>query len=90
MYSEFRWQFYASKNYICSVDVCEALGLSQTLQWVTYLGFDDMDFSLDSKVVIDIFNGASNNNNDFGTIIIHYGTTIQQFFSVPKVEFSRK
>jgi len=73
---------------LCLVDVGEALGLRHTLQWVTYLGFDDVKFSLASKVVIDAFNGVSNNNNDFGTI--HCRTTIQQFISLPKIEFSLK
>jgi hypothetical protein len=34
------------------------------LQWMADLGLDRMDFSLDSKVIVDDFN----DNNDFGSI----------------------
>jgi ribonuclease HI len=51
------------------VDIGEALGPYRALQWVIDLGFDDMNFSLDSKVVVDAFNSGSNNNTEFGSII---------------------
>lgn len=54
---------------LCSVDIGEALGPYQALQWVIDLGFDDMNFSLDSKVVVGAFNSGSNNNTEFGSII---------------------
>lgn len=43
----------------CSVDVGEALGLSEALQWVAELGFESMDFLLNLKLIIDFVN--SNN-----------------------------
>ena len=54
---------------LCSVDVDEALRLSQDLQWVADLGFDNTNFSLDSNIVVEVFNGENNNNNEFGNII---------------------
>lgn len=54
---------------LCSVDVGEALGLCQALQWVVELGFHNTDFSMDSKIFVDAFNGNNSSNNDFGSII---------------------
>jgi len=55
---------------LCLMDVGEVLKLCQALQWVAELGFDDTIFSLNSKIVVDAFNGNSNSNNDFGSIIL--------------------
>lgn len=38
------------------------MGISQALQWVTELGFDGIDFSLGSKIIVDSFNGESKHN----------------------------
>jgi ribonuclease HI len=56
---------------LCLVDVGEALGLCQALQWVVGLGFDNYDFSMDSKIVVDVFIGNNNTNINFGCIICH-------------------
>jgi len=48
----------------------ETLGLFHGLQWAADMGFDNVDFILDSKTIIDAFNGGSNN-------IIEFGSTIQ-------------
>lgn len=53
----------------CSVDLGEAMSLSQVLQWVAELGFDGMDFSIDSKIVVDAFNGGSIHNTKCGSTI---------------------
>jgi ribonuclease HI len=47
------------------IDVGDALGLCEALQWVVILGLDRRDFSFDSKVIVDAFNGDNNTNNDF-------------------------
>jgi hypothetical protein len=36
---------------------------SQALRWVTDLGFNSTNYSLDSKIVVGTFNGDNNNNN---------------------------
>jgi len=43
---------------LCSIDLGETMSLSQTMHSVVELGFDDMNFSLDSKIAIDAFNGG--------------------------------
>jgi ribonuclease HI len=39
----------------CTTEVGEALGLLHTIQWVHDLRFDNVDFTLDSKKVVDNF-----------------------------------
>ncbi|KEH16790.1 hypothetical protein MTR_0093s0070 [Medicago truncatula] len=41
---------------MCSVVVGEALGLFQSLQWLSDMQFDNVDFTLDSKITTDAFN----------------------------------
>lgn len=54
---------------LCSVEIGEALGLFNTWQWLANLGFDNMDFSLDSKVVVDAINNNHSYNNELDVII---------------------
>lgn len=54
---------------LCSVDIDKALGLRDTLQWLADLGMDNIDFSLDSKLVVDVVNSNNSSNTDFGSII---------------------
>jgi len=73
---------------LCLVDVSEALGLCQAMQWVADLGFDGTDFSLDSKIVLDVFNRDNNNNDEFGNIIHHCRQLFNTSFNNSKVKFS--
>lgn len=77
-------------THINSVDVGEALGLNHALQWVAELRLDGMDFSLNSKAVVDAFNDVDNNSIDFGNIIIHCRQLITNYFHDSKVQFSRR
>lgn len=60
------------------------------LQWVAELRLDDMDFSLDSKAVMDAFNDVENNSTDFGNIIILCRQLFTNYFHDSKVKFSRR
>lgn len=86
---DFEGNFVLTKS-MCSVDVGEALGFNHALQWVVDLRLDGMNFSLDSKVVVDAFNGASNDDTNFGSIIIHCRQLFINYFHNSKVEFSRR
>jgi ribonuclease HI len=55
---------------ICSVDIGEALGLCEALQWVVELGLDNMDFSLNSKLVVDVVTSNNSSKTNFGSIIV--------------------
>jgi len=72
------------------VDVGEVLPPSQVMQWVADLGFDNTDFSFDTKIVVDAFNGDNNNNNEFDNIIHHCRQLFSPSFNNFKVEFSRR
>jgi ribonuclease HI len=56
---------------LCFVEVCEALELCEALQWVVELGLNIMDFSLDSKLVVDFVNSNNSSNTNFKSIISH-------------------
>lgn len=57
---------------LCSVDIGKALRLCDALQWVADLGIDYVDFSPDSKLVVDVVNSNNSCNTDFGSIINCY------------------
>jgi hypothetical protein len=57
------------------------------LQWMADLGLDRMDFSLDSKVIVDDFN----DNNDFGSIFFcHCKHLFRDSFNNSTLEFSQR
>ncbi|RHN44999.1 hypothetical protein MtrunA17_Chr7g0225511 [Medicago truncatula] len=41
---------------LCDIDVVEVVGIRTTLEWVLDLQFDNVDFALDSKRVVDYVN----------------------------------
>ncbi|KEH28618.1 hypothetical protein MTR_4g008270 [Medicago truncatula] len=57
---------------LCDVDLRETVGLHTTLQWISDLQFDNVDFALDSKRVVDHVNSYEDDNSDFGCIISAY------------------
>lgn len=73
---------------VCTVVVGEALRLCESLQWVTNLGPDDMDFSLDLKHVVDAVNSNNSSNTDFGSITSHCRQLLNAQVTNSKVEFS--
>jgi len=53
---------------LCDVDVGEAVGLHTALQWVSGLQFDNVDYALDSKRVVDHVNTDEDDNSEFGCV----------------------
>jgi len=51
------------------VNVGEAFGLFHALQWLQDMIMDNVDFVVDSKTTIDVFNCAQTNVTEFGQII---------------------
>ena len=66
------------------------MGISQALSWVAELGFDGMDFLLDSKIVVDAFNGGNKHNTKIDIIIQHCRQVFSNFFHSHVVEFGRR
>ena len=70
---------------LCLVKVCEALGLCEALQWVSELGLDSMNFSLDSKLVVDGMNSTNSSNTDFESVISHCRQLLSTQFTNSRV-----
>lgn len=54
---------------VCPIPVGEALGLFYALEWLGEMGFDSVDFALDSKITTDAFNGRHVDITKFGQIL---------------------
>jgi ribonuclease HI len=54
---------------VCSSNIVEALGLSHAIQWVHELQHENVDFELDAKMVVNYYNGGSNEFSDFRAIL---------------------
>ena len=54
---------------LCDVDVGETVGLHTTLQWVAGLHYDNVDFVLDSKSIVEHFNSNLGNSSELDCII---------------------
>ncbi|XP_058784657.1 uncharacterized protein LOC131659487 [Vicia villosa] len=75
-----------------SMDVAigEALGLFKTLKWVHELGFDNMNFELDAKRVVDSVTNPKPNDSDFGAITSECNRLMALFFRNSRVKFVRR
>jgi len=54
---------------LCDVDVGEVVGLHTALQWVADLHYDNVDFVLDSKSIVEHFNSNLGNSSELDCII---------------------
>jgi len=74
---------------IVSVDVGEALGLHSTLQWLSDMQLDSVDFETDSKLTVDAFL-TRNDLFEFGCIISSCRSLFHNLYSNSRVEFVRR
>ncbi|XVF41286.1 hypothetical protein PTKIN_Ptkin01aG0268300 [Pterospermum kingtungense] len=56
----------------------EAIGILEALSWVYDLGFQNVLFESDSKVVVDAINSKGEDMSEFGTIIGHCRNLLQR------------
>ncbi|XP_058783747.1 uncharacterized protein LOC131658475 [Vicia villosa] len=75
---------------ITEVAVGEALGLLSSIKWVNELGYDNMDFELDAKSVVDNVNRSSPNNTDCGAITSECKRVLVSSFRNSHVKFVRR
>jgi len=54
---------------LCSLEVGETLGLYHALIWTVDIRLDNMDFMLDSNLVVEAFNGDNNYRTEVDSII---------------------
>jgi ribonuclease HI len=71
------------------VTIREAVELHTTLQWVSDLQFDSVDFVLDSQHVVDSFHTGVDDSK-FGCIITACRQLFQDSFQNSHVEFNRR
>jgi len=69
------------------VDIAESQGRFHVLQRDADLGFDNMDFILDSKTVVNAFDGGNNNITEFVSIIQNCRQLYSIFFHNFMVDF---
>jgi len=79
-------------SYPCrySVDVGEALGLHSTLQWLSVMQFDNINFETDSKLTCDAFHTTRDDYFEFWCIISSCRTLVSSFLTNSTVEFVRR
>jgi len=53
----------------CDVDVGKVVGFHTALKWMTDLYYDNVDFVLDSKIVVDHFRSSLDDDSEFGSIM---------------------
>jgi len=75
---------------LCDVDVGEVVGLHTTLEWVSDRQFDNVDFALDSKRVVDQVNSDFDDNSEFGCITADYRRLLHNSFQNSHVKFNRR
>jgi ribonuclease HI len=75
---------------LCDVAIGEAVSLHTTLEWVSDLQFDNVDFALDSKKVVDSFHTCVVDNSEFGCIINACRQLFYDRFQNSHVEFNRR
>lgn len=68
----------------------EALGLFYSHEWMGYMGFDNINFSLDSKTDTDAFNGHRVNIIEFAQVLSTCRRLFNTKFTNSKVEFTRR
>ena len=89
-----RGEFVSAKTYhfspLCDVIVGEAVGFHTTLKWTAKLQYDNVDFALDSKIVIDHFLCSLEDGNEFGCIMYACKQLFEINFQNSHVEFNRR
>lgn len=75
---------------LCDVNAGEAMSLCTTLDWVANLQFDNVDFVLDSKKVVDSFRTCINDVTEFGCIIYVCKQLFQNNFLNSHVKFRQR
>jgi len=73
---------------LCDTEVGEAVGLHTMLDWLSNQQFDNIDFVLDCKKVVDCVNSSVDDSSEFGCIIIACKQLLLDRFQNSHVEFN--
>ncbi|XP_058749795.1 uncharacterized protein LOC131622768 [Vicia villosa] len=72
------------------VVIGEALALLASIKWVNGLGYDNMDFELDAKSVVDSVISPKPNDSNFGAVTGECNRLLSLFFRYSHVKFVRR
>jgi len=75
---------------LCDIEVREAIGLHTTLDWISNQQFDNVNFVLDCKKIVDCVNSSLDDSIEFGCIITACKQLLADRFQNSHVEFSRR
>ena len=75
---------------LCDVDVGAVVGLHTSLEWISNLQFDNVDFAYDCKRVVDHVNVDVDDNSEFDCIIDACRRLLRNSFQNSHVEFNRR
>lgn len=75
---------------ICDVDIGEAVVFLTALEWTSDLQFDNVDFTLDSKKVVDALRTCVEDGSEFRCILDARRQLFQSRFQIFHVEFNRR
>ena len=75
---------------LCDIDVGEAVGLHTTLDWISNQQFNNVDFVLDCKRVVDCVNSSLDDSSEFGCIITACKQLLEDRFQNSHVEFNMR
>jgi len=75
---------------LCDTDVGEAVGLHIALDWISNQQFDNVDFTLDCKRVVDCVNSSIDDSSKFGCIISTCKQLLEDRFQNSHFEFNRR
>ena len=75
---------------LCDVEVGEAVGLHTTLDWISNQQFDNVDFVLDCKRVVDCVNSSVDDSSEFRCTIGACKQLLEDRFQNSHIEFIRR
>jgi hypothetical protein len=75
---------------ILNIDIGEAIGLLKALNWIYELQLTNVDFELDSQIVVTRFHGKKEDASEFGDVINDCKCIYNSHFTNPRVEFIRR
>jgi len=75
---------------LSDIEVGEAVGLHTTLDWISNQQFDNVNFVLDCKRVVDCVNSSLDDSSEFKCIITACKQLLEYRFHNSHVEFNRR
>jgi ribonuclease HI len=75
---------------ILNIDIGEAIGLLKALNWIYELQLTNVDFELDSQIVVTRFHGKKEDVSELGDVINDCKRIYNSHFTNLRVEFIRR